>query len=125
MALAPEFLRLAGRSSEVTLITYGRKTGKPIRVVIWFCTDGSRLFVRAGDGLTQHWPQNLLARPEAELRLGGRSFKVDARHLTEPEESRAVSRLLNKRYGAYYTESRRGEPPTPGEQATFELIPAV
>jgi deazaflavin-dependent oxidoreductase (nitroreductase family) len=115
---------LAEREGEATLTTRGRKTGKPIRVVIWFCTDGKGIFVRAGDGLSQQWPRNLLAKPEGELRLGRRSFHITARHLTDPDEMRTISRLLRTRYGGYYKASKAGEPPTPGELATFELVPS-
>jgi len=114
----------AAREKEVTLTTYGRKTGKPSTVTIWITTDGERLFVRSGKGFRRDWPQNLMARGEAELRVGGQTVKVKPRHVTDPEEARAASRLMRDKYGAFVKPSKGSEPLTDGEQATFELIPA-
>ena len=114
----------AASQSEVTVTTIGRKTGKPRRVTIWIASDGSRIFVRSGQGFKRDWPQNLMARGEATLQLGGQSIEVKPRHVTDPEEARVVSRLVRKKYGFMVKTSKPGEPLTPAEQATFELIPA-
>src|ERR1700682_1996907 len=63
-----EVLETATRQREVTLATVGRKSGKTYRVTIWIITDGQRIFIRSGQGLRRHWPQNLLARGEAGFR---------------------------------------------------------
>jgi deazaflavin-dependent oxidoreductase (nitroreductase family) len=114
----------AAREKEVTLTTYGRKTGKPSTVTIWITTDGTRLFVRSGQAFNRDWPQNLMARGEAALKLGGQTVKVKPRHVTDPEEARAVSRLTREKYGSIVKSSKDPEPLTLAEQATFELIPA-
>jgi deazaflavin-dependent oxidoreductase (nitroreductase family) len=114
----------AAHEKEVTLTTIGRKSGKPRHVTIWITTDGRRLFVRSGQGFKRDWPQNLRARGEATLKLGGQTLQVKARHLTDGEEARSVSRLAREKYGSYVKPSSGEEPLTLGEQATFELIPA-
>ena len=114
----------AGREKEVTLTTRGRKTGRPHEVIIWIATDGSRLFIRSGQGFRRDWPQNLMARGEAELRIGGQMVKVRPRHVLDPEEARVVSRLVRAKYGIIVKTSQGSEPLTDAEQATFELIPA-
>jgi deazaflavin-dependent oxidoreductase (nitroreductase family) len=108
----------------VRLTTVGRKTGKPHEVTIWITTDGQHLYVRSGGGLRRDWPQNLVARGEAILRIGGRSMNVKPRHLTDPAQARAVSQLVRKKYGFTVKVSKPDQPLTPGEQATFELMPA-
>jgi deazaflavin-dependent oxidoreductase (nitroreductase family) len=113
----------AAKEREVTLTTQGRKTGQPARVTIWIGTDGKRLFIRSGGGLRRHWPQNLMASGEAVLQLGKTSVKVKPRHVTDPEEARAVSQLYRKKYGSYVTASKPTEPLTEGEKATFEVLP--
>ena len=120
----PSVFEAAAREKEVTLTTYGRKTGKPNKVTIWITTDGEKLFVRSGKGFRRDWPQNLMARAEAELRVGGQTVKVKPRHVTDPEEARTMSRLMRTKYGAFVKPSKGSEPLTDGEQATFELIPA-
>ena len=120
----PSVFDAAAREKEVTLTTYGRKSGKPNMVTIWITTDGEKLFVRSGKGFRRDWPQNLMARGEAELRVGGQTVKVKPRHVTDPEEARTMSRLMRTKYGAFVKPSKGSEPLTDGEQATFELIPA-
>jgi len=122
-SLTPEVIEAARREKEVTLTTIGRQTGKPRRVTIWITTDGEHLFVRSGGGLTRHWPQNLLAKPEAKLHLGGKDIKVKARLVTDPDESRAIAEFGRKKYGSYIKPSKAGDPLTESEKATFELIP--
>lgn len=120
----PKVIEAAAREHEVTLTTRGRKTGRPATVTIWASTDGTRIFIRSGGGLRRHWPQNLMAGGPASLRLGDLSIGVRPRHVTDPDEARTVSRVIRGKYGAMVKPSKAGEPPTPGEQATFELLPA-
>ncbi|HET7466485.1 MAG TPA: nitroreductase/quinone reductase family protein [Candidatus Dormibacteraeota bacterium] len=113
----------AAHEKEVTLTTYGRKSGKPRKVTIWIITDGKKLFARSGQAFTRDWPQNLMARGEATLAVGGQTVKVKPRHITDPEEARSVSRLAREKYGSIVKSSQGSEPLTLAEQATFELIP--
>ena len=113
----------AAQEREVTLTTTGRRSGKPRRVTIWISTDGKRLFIRSGQGMKRDWPQNLEANPEATLRLGGQTVRVRARHITDPAEARAIAAYGRAKYGSYFKASKPDEPPTLGEQATFELTP--
>jgi deazaflavin-dependent oxidoreductase (nitroreductase family) len=116
-------LEAAAREREATLTTEGRKSGKPRRVTIWLATDGRRIFIRSGQGLVRHWPQNLVARGEAVLRLGKQELKFKPRPVTDAAEARAVSELYHKKYGSFVKPSKPPEPLTPGELASFELLP--
>jgi deazaflavin-dependent oxidoreductase (nitroreductase family) len=119
-----DVLEAAAREREVKLTTYGRKTGKPRRVTIWIGTDGKRLYIRSGEGMRRHWPQNLLAKGEGVVRLGKTEVKVRPRLVTDPEEARAVSDFYRSKYGPFVRPSELGQPLTLGEQTTFELAPA-
>jgi len=119
----PDLVDAAAREKEVTLTTYGRKTGNPVRVTIWISTDGEHLYVRSGRGMVRDWPQNLVARGRAILELGGRKINVRPRLVTDPSEARATSELLVRKYGHTVKPSTPGQPLTPGEQTTFELLP--
>ncbi|TMC52305.1 MAG: DUF2255 family protein [Chloroflexi bacterium] len=121
---ARDVFEAAAREPEVTLTTYGRKTGKPVHVTIWISTDGEHLYIRSGRGMVRDWPQNFVARGEAVLDLGGRKLKVKPRLIADPDEARAASRIIRGKYGSTVKPSRPGEPLTPGEQATFELLPS-
>ena len=109
---------------EVTFKTYGRKTGQPSAVTIFIVTDGNHLFILSGQGMARHWPQNLAARGEGVLHLGGKDIKVRAKHVIDPAETRRVAELYGSKYGPKFGPPQPGDPPRLSEQATFELIPA-
>src|SRR5712691_1170969 len=120
-----DVLQSAAREREVQLTTFGRKTGKPRRVTIWIGTDGKRMYIRSGEGMRRHWPQNLLAKGEGVVRLGKNEVKVKPRLVTDPSEARAVSGLYRGKYGPFVRPSQPGQPLTLGEQTTFELLPVA
>ena len=116
-------IEAAARQREVTLTTYGRKTGKEHRVTIWITTDGSHIYIRSGQGLRRQWPQNLLARGEGLLSIADKTVRVKPSLVTDSAEARAVSALYRKKYGPFVRASKPKQPLSPGEQATFELMP--
>jgi deazaflavin-dependent oxidoreductase (nitroreductase family) len=119
-----DLLEAAKREREVKLTTWGRKSGRPYQVTIWITTDGKHLYIRSGQGLRRNWPQNLVARGEGGLQIGKAEVKVKPRLLTDPVEARVASGLYRRKYGPFVKASRPNQPLTPGEQATFELLPA-
>lgn len=119
-----EVIEAANNDREVTFTTYGRKTGKPSDVTIFVVTDGKRLFILSGQGMVRQWPQNLVARGEGALHLGGLDVKVKAKQVTDPTRTRMVAGLYGSKYGPGFGPPQPGEPAKLSEQATFELIPA-
>lgn len=118
----PEVLDAAAREREVTLTTYGRKSGDPHRVVIWLWGDGQRLFIRSGGGPGRDWTRNLLATPRGVLTVGGLEVPFTARHV-DLAEARTLHPLVNAKYGTEFKATAEGETPAPAEQATFEILP--
>jgi len=114
----------AAREKEVKLTTFGRKTGKPSEVIIWIATDGERLYIRSGKGMRRQWPQNLEARGEGVLHLGNMDVKVTPRRVTDPAEARGTATFYARKYGDFVKASKPDEPLTPGEVASFELLPS-
>lgn len=108
---------------DVELTTWGRKSGNARRIIIWIVSDGERVYVRAGGGLRQDWPRNLLAHGRGILHLAGRDLPVRPRHLTDRDEARKVGALFRQKYNSTAASSSGDEPPTPGESASFELLP--
>lgn len=117
-------LDTAAREKEIELTTYGRKTGKPSRRIMWITSLDGRLYVRSGLGLTRDWPKNLLADNRAVLHMAGRDISVRARHVTDPAEARAMHAPVKAKYDAQRPSSKGDEPLTASEQAVFELTPA-
>jgi deazaflavin-dependent oxidoreductase (nitroreductase family) len=118
-----DVIEAANTEREVTFTTYGRKTGKPSDVTLFVVTDGKRLFILSGQGMARQWPQNLAARGEGVLHLGGLDVKVKGRQVTEPAETRRVAELYGSKYGPGFGPPKPGDPPKLSEQATFELTP--
>ena len=115
----------AATASEVDLTTFGRKSGRPSRHTIWITTDAhGRNHIRSGQGLVRDWPRNLLANGRAILHIDGRDVPVQARHVTDHAELVASRAAVKAKYGRDLAISEPGQPPTPPEQATFELLPA-
>jgi deazaflavin-dependent oxidoreductase (nitroreductase family) len=108
-------LEAATREREIVLTTTGRKTGTPHHTTMWIFGDGERLFITSSKGLSRDWPRNLIARNRAILRLDGLELPVEARHVTDPTEARAVLGFVDGKYGRV--------PAGPAEEATFELLP--
>src|SRR5260370_7836000 len=102
----------AGGEREVQVTTDGRKTGKPRRVTIWIGTDGKRLFIRSGQGMRRHWPQNLLAKGEGLVRLAKTEVKVKPRLVTDPPQPRPASAFYRSKYGPFVRPSNPPDPPT-------------
>jgi hypothetical protein len=121
----PAVLRAAATDQEVGLTTFGRRTAQPHRVTIWISTDGSRLFVRSGRGLSRDWPRNLLARGQGVLHLGGLEVPVEARHVTDSATARSVTDLVIAKYRSAVQRSPEDGSLSPAEQATFELLPVA
>jgi hypothetical protein len=119
-----DVLEAVAKEREVRLTTYGRNTGKATTVTIWITADGPRVFIRSGQGLARHWPQNLLKRPEGTVQLGKRLVRFKSRHVTDAAEARHSSSLYGPKYGTFVEPSKEGDPLTLGEQAAFELFPA-
>lgn len=107
---------------EVGLTTYGRRTGKPSRRILWAYGDDERIFIRSGQGLGRDWPRNLLANGRGVLHVGGMDVPVRAVHLADIGAARQAGNLGRAKYGETFSTSADGEEPTLGEQATFELL---
>ena len=119
----PTILTAANQATEIELSTYGRQTAQLHRVIMWIYSDGSRLYVRSGQGLGRDWPKNLLANPKAILHIGDMDVPVRARLVTDPAEARAGSNWIQQKYHTAKGASAESEPLTPGETASFELLP--
>jgi len=121
-----DLVSAAAKAPEVDLTTFGRKSGRPSRNTIWITTDAQgRIHIRSVLGLVRDWPQNLLANGRAILHIDGKDFPVLGRHVTDRAELLASRDAVKAKYSAEVPTSQAGQPPTPPEQATFELVPAA
>jgi len=87
---------MAGKKT-VRLTHYGRKSGKPYRVTIWFLFDGERVYLTTMN-MQRQWTQNVQKRPEVELEIGGERFTARVEAVVEdgPEMRRVVDMMKRK-----------------------------
>ena len=124
MTLFDESVIEAARTErEAELTTYGRASGRPSRKTLWFYTDGEKIYIRSGGGMSRDWPRNLRASGRGILHAGRLDVSVRAQHIADIEEARRVGRIARAKYGEQVRVTSGDEQPTPGELASFELIP--
>jgi deazaflavin-dependent oxidoreductase (nitroreductase family) len=92
-----ERLRSVASRQTLALTHYGRKTGKPYSVTIWFLVDGARLYLATAD-MRRSWTRNVLVNPKVSLKVGGDTFEGTVRRLTGEEEREHVFRLVQAKY---------------------------
>ncbi len=72
------------------LRTRGRKSGQIREIPLGYFARGDSVYVMAGFGRQTHWFQNVLACPQVDVILPGRSFSGIAEEVTDPAELAAV-----------------------------------
>jgi len=79
------------------LTTTGRKSGQPRTTPVVYVEDGDRLVVMASNFGREHhpaWSGNLMANPNAKVRIRARERSVVATHASEEEKRALWPRLL-------------------------------
>ena len=76
------------------LTTRGRRTGRPHEIEIWFVVVRATAYLMAGGRERADWVRNLVAEPEATLRVGAESFPARGRVVEEGTAEDAEARRL-------------------------------
>ena len=92
-----ERLRRAGDRQTLRLTHYGRKTGRPYEVVIWYLVDGDKLYLVTANA-NRNWVRNVKSRPAVSMRVGNELFNGDVREITDPQEREKVRALVDRKY---------------------------
>jgi deazaflavin-dependent oxidoreductase (nitroreductase family) len=88
--------RVAGKQT-TRLTHYGRKTGKPHEVTIWFVLDGDRLYIGSAN-VNRQWVRNVQKTPKIKLSMGGETFEGNARFLTDRVEHERAMTAIRRKY---------------------------
>ena len=91
--------RIAGRSTLI-LTHYGRKSGKPHEVKIWFVVDGDKVFIGTAD-VRHQWVKNVQKNPRIRLSVGGEKFEAEARFLDDAAERDRALAAAGRKYWMY------------------------
>lgn len=86
------------------LTTTGRRSRRPHEIEIWFASEGSTLYMLAGDGRQADWVRNLIAQPSVRIRIGDEEAAGVARVVTDEEEDALARRLVVEKYQPGYGE---------------------
>lgn len=97
--LSAKLARVA-RHSTVRLTHFGRKTGQPHEVTIWFATDGEHVYLSTAN-VNRHWVRNVEKTPHVKLSIGGESFEGQARFLSDPAERDRAIALVKRKYWVF------------------------
>jgi deazaflavin-dependent oxidoreductase (nitroreductase family) len=88
--------RVAGKQT-TRLTHYGRKTGKPHEVTIWFVLDGDRLYIGSAN-VNRQWVRNVQKTPKIKLSMGGETFEGNARFLKDRVEHERAMTAIRRKY---------------------------
>ena len=98
-ALTDRLARVA-KHSTLRLTHYGRRSGKPYDVTIWFMVEGEAIYLVTANRKRQ-WPRNVSVRPAVVLNVGGERFTGHAEPITDPTTIAHVTDLMARKY--WYT----------------------
>ncbi len=90
-------LKAVAGNQTTRLTHYGRKTGKPYAVTIWFVLDGDRLYIGTAN-VKRQWVQNVRKTPQVKLCIGGENFTGTARFLTDRAEHERAMGAIRRKY---------------------------
>jgi len=88
--------RVAGKQT-TTLTHYGRKTGEPHEVTIWFVLDDDKLYIGTAN-VNRQWVRNVQKTPKIRLSIGGGTFDGNARFLTDRAEHERAMAAIRRKY---------------------------
>src|SRR5258706_10871814 len=94
-----EFARLerVGNRQTLCLTHYGRKSGRPYDVTIWYLVEGGRLYLVSANA-SRNWVRNVKARPAISLRVGEEIFNGKVREIVDRHEREQVSAMVERKY---------------------------
>ncbi len=88
--------RVAGKQT-TTPTHYGRKTGKPHEVTVWFVLDDDKLYIGTAN-VNRQSVRNVQKMPKIRLSIAGETFEGNARFLTERAEHEGAMAAIRRKY---------------------------
>jgi deazaflavin-dependent oxidoreductase (nitroreductase family) len=97
--IAEKLKRITGKHT-LRLTHYGRKSGKPYEVTIWFVATSDKVFLGTGN-VNRQWVLNVKQTPRVKLSIGGEIFDGEARFISEARERDRVLSIVARKYWMY------------------------
>jgi len=95
--LEPNKLEPIKNEKLIYLTTFGRKSGKPHTVELWFASHNGRIFLSHEGELTD-WMKNLKSNMRVGVRIGSVKFDANATIASDAEPREAGKRALYEKY---------------------------
>lgn len=90
-------LRRVSGMRTTRLTHYGRKTGKPYEVTIWFVLDHDKPYIGTAN-VNRQWVRNVQKTPKVKLSMGGETFEGTARFLSDRDEHERAMAAMRRKY---------------------------
>jgi deazaflavin-dependent oxidoreductase (nitroreductase family) len=90
-------LRRVARKHTTRLTHYGRKTGKPYQVTIWFALNADKLYIGTAN-VNHRWVRNVQKTARIKLSVAGETFGGTARFLTDRAEHERAMAAIRRKY---------------------------
>ncbi|HEV2402209.1 MAG TPA: nitroreductase family deazaflavin-dependent oxidoreductase [Candidatus Sulfotelmatobacter sp.] len=90
-------LRRVSSKQTTRLTHYGRKTGKPHEVTIWFVLDRDKFYIGTAN-VKRQWVRNVQKTPQIKLSIGGEKFEGSARFLSDRNEHERAMAAIRRKY---------------------------
>jgi len=81
----------------IVLTHYGRKSGKPYDVVIWFVVEGEKMFLGTANK-SRNWVRNIMVKPNVVIKAGGENFIATVNEITDASMRDHVMNLIQSKY---------------------------
>ena len=94
--VAERLAHLPGRLT-CTLTHYGRKSGAPYRVTVWFTVDRDHVNVHTMS-MERQWVRNVLVTPRVRVQVGDETLDGELTPVTAADEMQRVVKLMQKKY---------------------------
>jgi len=92
------FARALERRKEISITVTGRRTGKAIRLPVWFVAEGDALSLLPIKGSQSPWFRNLRANPSITIQAGGQRLIGRGRPITDKRIVQSVVRKFQAKY---------------------------
>ena len=93
-------LRRVAAKHTLLLTHYGRKSGKPYDVTIWFVVDGEKVYIGTAN-VSRQWVRNVQKTPQVKLSIRAEMFDGTARFLADHAEHERAMAAIRRKYWMY------------------------
>jgi deazaflavin-dependent oxidoreductase (nitroreductase family) len=92
-----ERLQSIAGNQTMRLTHYGRKSGKPYEVTIWFIVNGEKILLPTAN-VNRQWVRNVRKTPHVTMNIGGEMFAGEARFLEDRADRDRVFGYVRGKY---------------------------